>query len=64
MEFGPFILEKRCGVISFKNKATLHLGKQVSLLLLGLLGAATGAEHRIKTAKVHLLNLNQGKTSF
>ena len=31
----PFILEKQCGVIPLKNKATLHLWKQlVSLLLL------------------------------
>ena len=30
----PFMLEKWCDVIFFKNKATLYLWKQVSLLLL------------------------------
>ena len=51
-------------MIFFKNKATLNLWKQVSLLLLLWLGEATYAEYRIKTAKVHLLNLNQGETSL
>ena len=34
MGFWPFILEKKCDVIPLKNKVTLQLWKQVSLLLL------------------------------